>query len=251
MASIALSKASIAALKKELHEFYSDIKSSHLAEAIANALDRNTYASLMADVKSLSIDPPLVLLHDDPFFKRLTALGYADDPEFSFELFPIPEIISTIPRSAYDIEYRSAREKAWRNIMVCGINEGLKQKLFSLKPNDNRWPGALAPDDYSYSEGHVFEFILPNGLNAKAYVNDASFEELVIHVGVNPKGDIVRHWNPGFTAGEAFAMGWLERRTGAWLQTTDLFHCRRNLLSSLASMNAKPMGYGDRGRVIM
>ena len=58
--------------------------------------------------------------------------------------------------------------------------------------------------------------------------------------------------NGGFTAGDAFGITWVERRLGAWMQTSvTSFRCRKGLLSPLAALDIRPMGYGDRGRVIM
>lgn len=38
----------------------------------------------------------------------------------------------------------------------------------------------------------------------------------------------------------------------AWVQSSDdSFNCRKALLGELAALEVEPMGYGDRGRVIM
>lgn len=156
-----------------------------------------------------------------------------------------------MPDSGYDIEYHSLRDKAWRNLMVLAINEGLRQKLYSLRPDDNRWPGAVS-DPRERRNGYVFPFTLPNGRPASGYVNDAGFGELSIHVAVIPKGDWVRASNAGFSAGDAFATGWLERERGVWLQSSpDMFNCRKWLVSELAALNVTPDGFGDRSKVIM
>jgi hypothetical protein len=43
--------------------------------------------------------------------------------------------------------------------------------------------------------------------------------------------------------------GW---QRGAWMQSSDdSFNCRKVLLGELAALQVEPMGYGDRGRVIM
>lgn len=249
MASIAISDASLSALKKALHAHYPEFRSSHLSEAIAAALGRKTHASLLADVNLHAEDPPIELLDDDRFFSRLQELGYGYDDEFSFEIMH-PNVISTIPSSAYDIEYKSTRGLAWRNLMVLTINEAIRLKL--LRPGDNRWPGATSSNGGDRGEGFLFDFNLPNGREVRAYVHDAGFEELSIHAAVNPKGDWVKSGNAGFYAGDAFATCWLERRRGAWMQSVDdLFNCRRTLHKSLAELDAAPLGYGDRGRVIM
>jgi hypothetical protein len=48
-------------------------------------------------------------------------------------------------------------------------------------------------------------------------VHDAGFDELSIHVAVNPKDDWVKASNAGFNAGDLFASTWLEREKGAWI----------------------------------
>jgi hypothetical protein len=78
------------------------------------------------------------------------------------------------------------------------------------------------------------------------------FNELSVHAAVNPKGDMVRAFNAGFDAGDAFGTTWVERERGAWMQSSDSsFNCRKALLATLAALPVQPMGYGDRGRVIM
>lgn len=258
MASISFELSSVKSLKKSLTEYFPDTKSSHLSEAIASALGFRTHASLLAKLQVSENDPPIMLLDDHAFNIKLTEFGYlsfedTDDP-FSFEeLQRTGTVISTVPPSADDIEYKSIRNKAWRNLMVCAVNEGLKRKLFSLRENDDRWPGSEFDTPDKGGKGYVFDFSLPDGKSAKGYVAKAGFGELLIHAAANPKNDdMISVGNAGFRAGDAFACGWLERRNGAWLQSaTDLFTCRKNLLESLASIAVKPFGYGEKGRVII
>jgi hypothetical protein len=243
MASIPLMGSSLAVVKKALREALPDVRSSHLSEALAASLRRRTHASLIAELPGYRDDPPIELLVDELFDRRLQELGYPPDPEFSFEWLNNSGAIPTLAPNAWDIDYRSVREKAWRNLMVCVINEGLRQKLFSLRPDNNRWPNAE-------NDGCVFDFTLRNGLPARGYVHDIGFGELSIHAAVNPISDWVRCGNAGFDAGDAFAAGWLERQEGAWLQSaTNLFNCRKVLVTSLAGLEAEPLGYGDRGGV--
>lgn len=246
MASIPLSEISLSSIKKSLRTQYPDVRSSHLSEALAASLRRRTHASLLAELPILAVDPPIELLDDTLFDQRLQELGYPADTEFSFEYLEKTHAISTADMSAWDIEYKSAREMAWRNLMVLTINAGIELKLFSLRPDDNRWPGA------NKRESCLFDFLLPNGLPAKGYVSDAGWGELSIHAAVNPKGEWVRAANAGFHAGDAFAASWLERKNGAWLQSsTSMFNCKMAILHTLAEQITVPLGYGDRGRVIM
>ena len=245
MVSIPLSELTLASVKKSLREQYPDVLSSHLSEAIAASLHRRTHASLLAELPGLAVDPPIELLDDSLFDQRLQELGYPADPEFSFEYVDKTHVISTADASAWDIEYKSVREKAWRNLMVLTINAGLQQKLFSLRPNDNRWSGA------ENRESCLFDFILPNGLPTKGYIRDIGCDELSVHAAINPKGDWVRAFNAGFHAGDAFAVSWLERRNGAWLQSaTTMFNCKKTILQQLANLIVQPMGYGDKGQIM-
>ncbi|EGJ11218.1 hypothetical protein [Rubrivivax benzoatilyticus] len=248
MAATPLCEAPLAALKKSLRDEFPHVKSSHLSEALAHSLGFRTYAAMQAAMVGPEQDRPFALLQTQRFVERLKQLGYEVDPEFDFEmtiLTPVPGVVSTVPDSAYDIEYKTTRQKAWRNLLVCAVNAALEQKLFTLRPGDNRFPDKMR-------RGEVFDFVLPNGLPARGSVSDAGFNELSVHAAVNPKGDMVRAFNGGFDAGDAFGTTWVERERGAWMQSSDSsFNCRKGLLDHLAALQVEPMGYGDRGRVIM
>ena len=244
VSSIALDKQSIASVKKTLISEFPDILSSHLSEALAAALGYKTHASLLADLKQFDSDPPIELLAADRFDQRLQELGYPEDPEFSFDLLSIDGAISTFDPRGWDIEYLRPRHKAWRNLIVLAINAGIEQKLFSLRPGDNRWRKVN-------SNGTLYDFSLPNGWAARGYVADIGHSELSIHAAVNPKGDNVRGIFAGFGAGDAYAAAWLERERGAWIQTSETeFNCRQALLHELADIEVDPKGFGDRGKVI-
>ena len=244
MAAILLTEERVSGLKKALIREKPDVRSSHLTEAIAAALGFGTNASLRVAVADHRVDPPVVLLNEKAFDRRLQAFGYGA-AAFRFDGVDNADLISTQDPRDSGIRYRGERSRAWRNLMVCGINEALQRKLFTLLPDDNRWAAGEG-------EGCLFDFLLPNGLPARGYVSDAGFAELNVHVAVYPQGDLVKAGNGGFHAGDAFAAGWLERERGAWLQSsTTRFNCRRNLVKVLASIIVDPRGFGDRGRVIL
>lgn len=245
MAAIALSELPLAALKKELRAYFEEVRSSHLTEALAAAVGRRTHAALLAELPAIQADPPIELLDDDRFTHRLKELGYDEEDDFSFELFKGAGVISTLDPRGWHIKYASSRAKAWRNLMVHAINAGIRQKLFSLRPSDNRWPGPSR-------EGWFYDFDLPGNIPARAYIRDIGFGELSINVAALSNGNLMKYWDAGFRAGEAFATGWLERKAGAWLQSSpENFKCRKALLPILASLDVEPLGYGDRGKVIM
>lgn len=255
MAAIVVSETNINAVKKVLREDFIDEKSSHLSEALAAALGYRTHAALLAELTSFAEDPPIVLLSTESFVSRLQAFGYPRDDEFDFDyLDQRPGIIRTSSLSFDYVEYKSRCEWAWRNIVVCAVNEGIRSKTFSLRKDDNRWPGARpvhpahGPDYRVNDPGVSLSFKLPNGLQAQAKFRDIGWGELEVLVAVNPERDWLQRGTQGFEAGAAFAQGWLEREKGAYLNSaTNLFNCRTSLLSALASMKVEPLGYGDRG----
>lgn len=260
MTAVPLSVSALSSLKKTLLKRLPDVRSSHLSEAIAAALGFRTHAALLAALPGRlpgqENDPDIRLFGEASFVERLAALDYEiDAPTTNGALSALrknPDLIITVPDSAAGIEYRSSRNKAWRNLMVLTVNEALRRKLFTLRPDDNRWPG-VSPDKKTRSSGFAFDFMLPSGRPARGWVGDAGFGELSIHAAVDPKeGGWVSSGNAGFVAGDAFAAGWLERKLGAWLQSSpSMFRCRKHLLRELEQMPAEPQGYGDRGRVIL
>lgn len=259
MPAIAVNETNVRVVKRALAKQYelTDICSSHLSEALACALGYAKNASLVAELRKNDPDPEIRLLDDQAFLDRLVSLGHADDPDARihgvFDWLGLGKdiLIETEPPSALDIEYKSARSRAWRNVMVATVNEGLRRKLFSLRPGDNRWPG-YTPDPSRESKGHLFDFTLDGDIPTRGYISDAGFDELNIHVALWPNGTWVRTGNGGFHAGEVFATSWLERRNGAWLQTSmHSFKCRRAHLDRIAGLSIRPFGFGDRGRVIM
>lgn len=259
MAAIAVSETHINAIKKALRDEFLDEKSSHLSEALAAAVGYRTHAALIADLPKLAEDPPIVLLSTELFVSRLHELGYPRDEEFDFDyLDDRPEVIRTFSLQFDDVEHESDRGKAWRNIVVCAVNEGIRTKVFSLRKDDNRWLGARpvhpvnGPDYRIDDPGVCLSFKLPNGMPVEAKFRDIGWGELEILVAVNPAGDRFKKGSKGFDAGDAFAQGWLEREKGAYLNTaTDLFNCRRPLVRVLAALTVEPLGYGDRGPVHM
>jgi hypothetical protein len=130
--------------------------------------------------------------------------------------------------------------------MVAAINAGLEQAVFTLEPSGE----VNSPD---LDEIWRFEFL---GLPAIGCALDIGWDELTVKAALQPTPralEFVRTCNGGFHAGEAFAQGWLERRTGAWIQTScrPFFRCRNWLLPRLAAASVEPSGYLDHGRFFL
>ncbi|MFV5264573.1 hypothetical protein ACMUMS_13575 [Acinetobacter courvalinii] len=249
MASVLLNQIALSNLKSAIQLAFPNCKSSHLTESMAAALGFKTNAALKAYLLNSSVNRHYGLLDGVAFMQRLKELGNSNLPlTYNFEsLKDLDGVISTVPSGAYLHKYGTKRQIAWRNIMVFSINEALKKELISLDIPSN-WQS----EPYIKQEPVLFDFYLPNDLPVRVYISDAGFYELSIHAAVNPKNNSVKAFNAGFNAGDAFATSWLERETGAWLQNnSSQFSCRKFLLESLASLEIKPLGYGDRGRIIL
>jgi hypothetical protein len=130
--------------------------------------------------------------------------------------------------------------------MVAAINAGLEQAVFTLKAS-----GLVNSPDLD-AVWH-FQFIGPPAIAA---ARDIGWDGLSITAALRPTPracEFVRTFGGGFHAGEAFAQGWLERRTGAWLQYScrPIFHCRRWLQARLVAAYVEPRGYADHGKFFL
>ncbi|MBU6464271.1 MAG: hypothetical protein KGL35_09230 [Bradyrhizobium sp.] len=257
MVALNLNSTTLSDIKSALRKALPAFGSAHISEALASALGFRCNAALRERIAQVEREgfPQLVLLDGNAFWGRLANLRGSAATNVDEEIFDTLKadlsgyvLVTTRPSSVRQIGYSSARAQGWRNLMIAAVNAGLAQKHFSLKPGDNRWPT-------TQNQGHVYEFIFDNEIEAIGYVNDAGWDELTIHVALWPARDgrkFVRTVNAGFYAGEAYATGWLERRSGAWLQSSpDSLRCRKKLLSRIAGATVAPSGFGDRGKVIL
>lgn len=201
--------------------------------------------------------PDFALLEELPFLRRLAAVSGVQVSEddlrgFSFDRLSYegPDVIRTSSKGAANVKYdRSSRRRAWRNAMVAGINAGIDQGLFTPRAGENSWP---APDPRYGDDGRTYRFSVGE-IPGVAYVHDAGFDELSIHVALWPTADgerRIRVVNADFQAGDLTASGWLERRDGAWLQVSDSaphFRSRKMRLDEAASLVIRPKGYADSG----
>ncbi|MBN8840936.1 hypothetical protein F9288_05915 [Sphingomonas sp. CL5.1] len=263
MAAIPLTESAVRTLKRGLIARFPGDKSSHLSEALAAALRFNTNMSLVDAVRRTDVDDPDILLLDEAgFLERLQTVARrpltSSDRALIFDNLRIADdgqLIRTRSVGFTKVRYdRSKRRLAWRNLMVHAINAGIAQRLFTVRPGDNRWPGARK-DRFDENIAATFRFEI-DGMPAVGSVHDAGYDELSVHVALWPTKD-AEYWVPavgaGKLAGEAFAMGWLERRDGAWLQVLrdsrlrDSFRCKNSHLDRLAQLEVEPLGYADRG----
>ena len=263
MAAIPMTLESVGDVKRTLRSRFPNDKSSHLSEALAAALGFRTRISLAESLRrSPQDDPDYALLDEDPFLSRLAQVASrpltANDRALIFDRLTYSEpsrVVKTRSNGWRRVEYaRSGRRRAWRNAMVAAINEGIRLRLFTIKPGDNRWPSAVK-DDQGRSRAHKITFELA-GIPAVGSVHDGGYDELSIHLALWPTPDGAR-WvdcmNAGFLAGDVWASGWLERRDGAWLQVPtspsmgSCLSCRRNRLRQAAAREVEPSGFADRG----
>jgi len=246
MPSIPLSSQAVAAVKSDLTKWFDECKSSHLSEALAYALGFNTHAALLEGVAAQGNDPLHYLVDEERLTKRLNDFGYPGLEGFFFSAQDIPEMRETLCLRSWDIEYKTKRHHAWRNLMVVTVNEALRRRLFSLRPGDNRWP-SHADRNSSYP----FEFILPTGDAAKAVVSHGSNDEVTVEVIVNPKrAQFLSAYYTTLKECDAVAMTWLERQEGVWLQSAmDSFRCSKPVLERLYALKVEPQGFGDKGAV--
>jgi hypothetical protein len=262
MASIPLNDAGVRDVKRALVARFPKHKSAHLSEALAAALGFRTSVSLQTALREVDhSDPTYALLDEGACLARLAAVSGRkmgiNDRSLLFDNIRYAEghsVVKTRSIGYRRVKYaKSTRLRAWRNMLIAGINAALDRRLFTIRPGDNRWPGREG-DKFGRHEAYVFDFEL-EGIPALCSVHDAGYDELAIHVALWPTPDGSR-WvgaaMAGFLAGDAYASGWLERREGAWLQVStqrlgDQFSCRRDRLKQVASIEIAPTGYGDRG----
>lgn len=257
MTAIALTDSGLRTLKRAFQNHFPSEKSSHITEALAAACGYKTHAALLAAMKAGDTqDPDVVLLDEQAFLGRYeTVSGRAfGGGELSFDDMHFgvgADVINTHSLHFSRINYsKSLRKRAWRNAMVAAINAAIERRLLSVRPGDNRWPGANKNGD---RDTYVFAFAI-EGIPAVASLHDAGYDEVSVHVALWPTPDGER-WvsamNAGFDAGQVFASGWLERRDGAWLQVSSdgatSFRSRRERLAPLAALDIRPKGYADRG----
>ena len=265
MPAIAFSTAAVDSAKRALRDFMPDRKSSHITEALAASLGFKTHAALTSAIGEAPDETRFIELNELAFQARITSLEgtasatWGEDDQGWSELPRYPDrrlVLRTRSSAFYDRSYEGLNWKAWRNVMVATVNAALEQKLITLLPDDNRWPGYVHHPKDGRNEGVVFDFYV-KGIAAVGYLNDAGFGELSVHGALWPTTD-ANYWiraaglsRPGFDAGKVVVQGWLERKDGAWLQRSSeprpSLSCRAPHLRHVAGLDIPTLGYGDRG----
>lgn len=143
------------------------------------------------------------------------------------------------------MEYRTTKQRAWRNLMVSAVNAALQQGVFTLHPDNYAWKlGDNASD--------LFEFEVA-GYRAQGHVWDGGFGEIVVHaiIGLKAPG-LARTGLLTLRSCEAFGDTWVERRNGAWLQPNPSgFRCKDRIAYDLSKIDVSPTGFADRGPVML
>lgn len=254
MAAVAFTETALQNVKRGLRQSFPDRKSSHLTEALAAALGFRTHAALLDSLtRANHSDSDFVLLDDEAFIRRLFELDDDGEPQDEdlecFEVIGYPDkdaVIKTKSRAWYELSYALPRARAWRNLMVATVNAAIEQRIFTIRPGDNRWQR-----DRDGSGTKLFRFSV-NGISGVGSVADIGYDELTIHGALwpTPRGEKIIHaYRAGFEAGEAVAYGHFERRDGAWLQYNGVpdLACRSSRLATVAGLAVDPLCYADRG----
>ena len=225
MATRSITHPPISELKRNLLYAMGDmVGSSHLTEAIASGLGFRTHAAL----KAAPFDEQRAF-DQGAFIARLKELGYAEE------------------LASLSCGFPNQRTRAWRNLAVCALNEAILRGLLSIQAQ------GLPPMPYELRWEHLFEFELPNGIKATAVIRDGGFDEVIVRVAINPKGELFKTYGYGLQGADVVAGAWFARLEGAWLQVDNApeFACRRALLDELASLEVVPLGYADHGPFIV
>lgn len=260
MTAIPLTSRALKDIKRTIQSHYPDIQSAHITEAIAAGLGYRTNAAMRLDLdRRAADDPDYAYLDNERFVER--AVELAGRPvrasDIAFTKLQPTGAINTISSGGVSINLQSSRrQRAWRNVMVATINAGIEQRLFTIRPGDNRWDAPLVSGRKS---GATFSFSIGD-IPALGYVSDAGYDELEVHAALWPTergGKFVGAINADFYVGDVIASGWLERRDGAWLQVSAgsgtgwTFRSRRHRLDAVAALQVRPHGFAASGRFIM
>ena len=135
----------------------------------------------------------------------------------------------------------SRKEKIAQKALIFATNELIRQEKITLEPTNN------------HGEYHIVRFDI-GGIPAVASCADIGHGELSLHVALwpTPKGyEHIRSWISApslrLSMGGFYTSGWLERKNGAWIQSSNGFpntSSRSGLLAKLESLPwEEPLGF--------
>ncbi len=133
-------------------------------------------------------------------------------------------------------QHTSSRTMARQNLLVAAVNEALTHQLITLECEP------VTPA--------TFEFTL-DGRPVISYVDDAGFDEVTVHVTCRPTAlgqrdihcAILHEWRK---FGEAVTFGWLERRSGKYLQSGIDYHGTKQITKALGALMVEPRGFDTK-----
>ena len=133
-------------------------------------------------------------------------------------------------------QHTSPRTMARQNLLVAAVNEALTRQLITLECEP------VTPA--------TFEFTL-DGRPVISYVDDAGFDEVTVHVTCRPTAlgqrdihcAILHEWRK---FGEAVTFGWLERRSGKYLQSGIDYHGTKQITKALGALMVEPRGFDTK-----
>ena len=136
------------------------------------------------------------------------------------------------------IKLTPLRDRARQNLLVQTVNVALQRGLITL--------------DCRPIQEATFEFVLAEQsvrLPVIANVHDAGHDEVVIKAIVCPTQSGRRFvgctiFSEFKKFGAAIVRGWLERRTGKYLQSLGGYHGTRAMTQTLAELTITPNGFG-------
>jgi hypothetical protein len=134
------------------------------------------------------------------------------------------------------IKHESTRAIARQNLLVAAVNVALTRRLIAL--------------ECELATQASFEFTL-DGHPVIAHVNDAGFDEVSVHAICRPTEQgrefiecaALSEWR---NFGEATIYGWLERRSGKYLQSSFVYHGTKEITKALGALVVEPLGFGTK-----
>lgn len=263
MTAIALNELALKAVKRALLPLFPGHKSAHLTEALAYGLGFATYAALLSHRHDRGDFPDFALLDGGDFLTRLGQLAgraiqcpRAGASWFENAVAHLEDgsVRPTASKRGRPLE-RDHTRRRWiqAEILTAATNEALRRKIFSLIPNDNRWPvvdpmsgrRGLAPFPFSFGDFHGF-----------GRISDAGFAELNIQVAVSTTrlDEFPGQAKSPRSEPNIIARGgsWIERERGHWIQdASHELYLRQSYVSALEKIKIRPAGFAKRGAFIM